>query len=214
MPAPLLIVSARQKGREAAILKLSDALPARGFWTSAMPKGFSNKVQFLGSGETAGILQPGEYKRVPIQYAGWKKPWDFSYPPITFKISTVHSSNEKIIDWSSVKLEMKPENLNEEKWNVLWNNFVFKSGSTWGDYVTMLSNNSIYLSKLGLNITEVKEILSFEFAKANGMNVIRNLCPFGKHVLTFVPLIKFHQNFHSHLIFTFPVSLREFIQKS
>ena len=72
MPAPILVVTATQNDQQAAIMKLSTVLPPRGFWTSAMPKGFSSTVQFLATGDTPGILQPGESCRVPVQFAGWQ----------------------------------------------------------------------------------------------------------------------------------------------
>ena len=78
MPAPLLLVRPTQKGNPGAILTLDQTSLSSGFWTSVMPEGFANEVQFLASGETPGLLQPGESRRVPIYYAGWQKPWDFS----------------------------------------------------------------------------------------------------------------------------------------
>lgn len=62
MPAPLLVLT----GTENPILRIMDPVWAtsddwrRGFWTSSMPAGWSNSVQLLGSGDTAGVLKPGE----------------------------------------------------------------------------------------------------------------------------------------------------------
>lgn len=53
MRAPLLIVH----GSDHALLTLDPSLSARGFWTAARPRGFSDTVQILASGETPGILQ-------------------------------------------------------------------------------------------------------------------------------------------------------------
>jgi hypothetical protein len=58
MPAPLLMVTATQNNRRAAIMTLDQTRISSGFWTSVMPEGFSDHVQFLASGETPGLLQP------------------------------------------------------------------------------------------------------------------------------------------------------------
>ena len=87
MPAPLLEVGATQNGRAGAWLTLTEH-----GWRKASghrpPEGFANSVQFLASGATPGLLQPGESGRVPVYYAGWQKPWDFRYPPIYFNLGS------------------------------------------------------------------------------------------------------------------------------
>ncbi|MFQ5965289.1 MAG: RHS repeat-associated core domain-containing protein, partial [Candidatus Scalinduaceae bacterium] len=174
MPAPLLVVTATQKGRQAAIMKLG-AMLTRGFWTSAMPEGFSNTVQFLATGDTPGILQPGESFRIPVQYAGWQKPWDFSYSPITFNLGVLDASNTTVVDWASFKDVMRPNSITNEIWEPLWDNFISQTGSTWGDYVRMLTDNAAYLGRLGQKVTDISKLLSFEFAQADALNVIQYL---------------------------------------
>jgi hypothetical protein len=71
MPAPLLIVAGHQNDQSQALLTLDKSRLSQGFWTSAVPEGFSNTVKMLGSGAIPGILQPGESGRIPVYYAGW-----------------------------------------------------------------------------------------------------------------------------------------------
>ncbi|MEK7674817.1 MAG: LamG-like jellyroll fold domain-containing protein [Verrucomicrobiota bacterium] len=84
MPAPLLVLTATQNGQEGAWLTLQDHRLVEGFWTSAQPEGFSHSIQILASGNTPGVLQPGESVQVPVYYAGWQQPWDFTYQPLYF----------------------------------------------------------------------------------------------------------------------------------
>lgn len=199
MPAPLLVVTATQNERQAAILKQAATLSPRGFWTSALPEGFSNAVQFLGSGKTPGMLQPGEVFRLPVQYAGWQRPWDTTnYPPITFRLGVFRGDHEDEnevlsqgarslqprtggavivppIDWDSYKDTMRPAGIPEDAWDAVWTNFVAAAGKYWHNYVAMLNDNAAYLSRLGLNVTDVADLVAFEVAQADGLNVIRTL---------------------------------------
>ncbi|MFH0726523.1 MAG: RHS repeat-associated core domain-containing protein [Pseudomonadota bacterium] len=171
MPAPLLEVSGQQNGRRAAILTLDESRLVQGFWTSAMPVGFSNSVQFLGHGKTPGILQPGESGRVPIYYAGWQRPYDFRYPPIRFDLSVLTADNAATIDWEALKDFMRPPGISAEAWESVFNNLAAQTGDTWGDYVRMLNHNAQYLSKLGQTVTDIRDLLSFEIMQAIGLNL-------------------------------------------
>ncbi|MCB1764279.1 MAG: hypothetical protein KDI27_14230, partial [Gammaproteobacteria bacterium] len=184
MKAPLLVVGAKQVEREAALLTIPQIDPltgalqapqARGFWTSAMPEGYANTVQFLASGKVPGLLQPGEKGRFPVYWAGWQQPWNFSYPPINFTLGVVEDSNAGAIDWAELKDAMKPNSIGSDTWNALWRAFTAETGSTWGGYVAMLQENAIYLGRQGLHVNDIGDLLAFEFAQADGMNVIRTL---------------------------------------
>ncbi|MCK5000487.1 MAG: hypothetical protein KAS23_13175, partial [Anaerohalosphaera sp.] len=99
MPAPILVVNASQHGSEGALLTLDKSILSRGFWTSTMPEAFDTSVQILASGDTPGVLHPGETKKTPIYYTGWLKPWNFSYPRINFELSVLDTDNNFEIDW-------------------------------------------------------------------------------------------------------------------
>jgi len=175
MPAPLLTVTATQDGRNAALVTLNPSLQGLGYWTTAIPLGFANTVQFLANGAIPGLLQPGESAVVPIYYAGWQQPWDFSYPPIQFILGILEVTNTTPVNWPSLKAQMQPAAISNDVWDVLWNNFTAQTGATWGDYVQMLDDDSAYLYRLGDNVSDVSALLTFEFAKANALNVIQNL---------------------------------------
>ncbi|MCX6887773.1 MAG: choice-of-anchor J domain-containing protein, partial [Verrucomicrobia bacterium] len=181
MPAPLLVLT----GTEHPILWAAPAGTAssglqiqsqrqQSFWTATMPAGWSSTVQFLASGKTAGILQPGETNRIEVAYGGLQAPWSWS-PTVQFSLGVLTITNSSPVDWASIKPNMRPTNFTDEQWSALWQNFANRAGATWGDYVRMLNNNAAYLRKLGLNVGDLRDLLAFEFAQADGLNVIRNL---------------------------------------
>jgi len=175
MPAPLLLVTAFQNGLQAAILTLDQNRIGSGFWTSAMPEGFANSVQFIASGNTPGILQAGESRRMPIYYAGWQKPWDFSYPPFEWQVSVLDADDSTLVDWAALKDRTRPPYVREDAWDVVWNNFTAISGKTWGDYVAMLSRNAAYLHRHGQRVEEIDSLQAFTFRQAEGFCPVSEL---------------------------------------
>lgn len=180
MPAPLLEVGATQNGRAGAWLTLTDHRLVEGFWTSATPEGFAHSVQFLASGATPGLLQPGESGRVPVYYAGWQQNptppiWDFSYPPIYFNLGVLKADNTNAVDWAALKDAMRPGSLTAEQWEPVFWNLVLQTGPTWGDYVKMLNDNARYLYRLGESVTDIRDLLGFEVMQASGLSVTRTL---------------------------------------
>lgn len=175
MPAPLLEVGGTQNGRSGAWLTLTEHRLVEGFWTSATPEGFANSVQFLASGATPALLQPGESGRVPVYYAGWQKPWDFGYPPIYFNLGILDANNTNFVDWVALKDDMRPSSLTAEQWEPVFWNLVAQTGPTWGDYVRMLNDNAQYLHRLGQRVTDIRDLLGFEVMQASGLSVTRTV---------------------------------------
>ena len=185
MPAPVLVVTATDRARIRLAPPLAQlagplkvvAIPvigdtAAGFWTSAQPIGFSSTVHVLASGETPGIIQPGESFRVPVDFIGLERPWDMRDNSVRFDLGVLHPGNTDPVNWEDFKDQMRPESISEEAWEPLWDNFVAQTGNTWGDYVEMLTDNATYLGSLGLKVTDIRELLAFEFAQADGLSVV------------------------------------------
>ena len=185
MPSPVLVVTATDRAQ----IRLAPSLPqfagplkvvviprigdtAAGFWTSAQPIGFSSTVHVLASGETPGIVQPGESFRLPVDFIGLERPWNMRDSSVRFDLGVLHPGNTDPVNWEDFKDQMRPESISEEAWEPLWDNFVAQTGNTWGDYVEMLTDNATYLGSLGLKVTDIRELLAFEFAQANGLSVV------------------------------------------
>ena len=173
MPAPLLVLTATQNGQEGAFLTLDSTQLVEGSWTSADPEGFSHSIQILASGDTPGVLQPGESFRVPVYYAGWQQPWGFQTMQWTLGVLT--ADNTEPVDWASLKESMRPASIGAQAWDAVWASFTSQVGSTWGDYVRMLDENATYLGRLGEWVTDVGDLLAFEFMQADGLSPLTTL---------------------------------------
>ncbi len=174
LPAPLLTVSAEQLGRQGALLTLDASRLIGGFWTAAVPDGFAHSVQFVGNGATPGLLQPGESRTVPVYYAGWQQPWDIpGYHTIFFNLGVLASTNSTPIDWPLLKADMRPSTVSTEAWDIIFANLTNQIGNTWGDYVRTLDANANYLAKLGENVSDIRDLLSFEVRQASGLGIFR-----------------------------------------
>jgi hypothetical protein len=196
MLAPLLTLTASQNDREAAILTLDRTRLSQGFWTSAMPEGFVNSVQFVASGENPGVLQPGESRRVPVYYVGWQLPWNFSYPPIQWNLGVLSADDTTAVDWSELKAGMRPSYVRDDAWDAVWANFTAQAGSTWGDYMAMLDRNAVYLNRLGQRVEGIRYLLSLAFRQADALSPIPHLAS-GDDALVQAPglPIAFHRAF-------------------
>ena len=172
MPAPLLTLqSADPLGRDRPLLTLDEAELRRGFWTSADPDGFANSVQIYASGATAGLLLPGESRRVPVYYIGLEQPWDLSDVVAVELELLVHEAGDSTpIDWNALRDPLRPEWMAEDVWEIVFANLSSQIGATWGDYVETLGENAVYLGRLGIDVTDVNELYAFEVQQAIGLS--------------------------------------------
>src|SRR5262249_53486661 len=154
---------------------LDQSIVVQGFWTSAVPDGFSHTIQILASGSTPGVVQPGESVRVPVYYAGWQQPWDFTYPPINFNLSVLKLDDTRTVDWNPLKDGLRPPGITAQAWDPIFANLVASLGNTWGGYVSMLAANASYLGRLGENVTDVSRLWNFQVQQAIGFSTILNL---------------------------------------
>jgi hypothetical protein len=167
MRAPLVELEPVQNNRPGALITLDKNLLSGGLWTNAVPEGFSHRVQMLAGGAKPGWLMPGERARVPVYWAGWQQPWDFSYPKIIFNLNVVKPGNTEPIDWSAFKDALQPKSVPDDAWDVVYQNFVGSAGGTWGGYLAMLDESAEYLSKFGEKTMDIGQLLGFQIARAN-----------------------------------------------
>ena len=176
MPAPLLLVeSTDPDNSDRPLLTLDASRVVEGFWTSALPDGYGNAVQILGSGATPGVLQPGETMRVPVYYAGLQQPWDMSDTGIELRIRAIAADDATVIDWDALKPTLKPADMSADAWNRVFSNVVAQTGPTWGDYVKMLDDNASYLGRLGKSVVDIANLWQFEVRQANDFSPIGRL---------------------------------------
>jgi RHS repeat-associated protein len=176
LAAPLLVLTATQKGQQGAFLSLDSSLAGLGYVSDNTPAGFSPTVQFVANGSIPGVLEPGESVTLPVYYAGWlHTEWDFSRPPIEFTLGELDTTNTTAIDWSSYAAGLRPSTINQAAWNVIAPILTANLGSTWGQYLQTLNNDVFYLASIGQPTTDLNELLAFEIEKANAIYSTRML---------------------------------------
>ena len=152
--APVLLLESSVPS-DVPLFTLNAALRTSGFWTSAIPQGYSSTVQILASGKVPGVLEPGESFTVPVYYAGMVQPWDFSHSTFSFRIRVFTPTDNTAFDWSSLQAGTQPPGIPNAAWNVIYGGLVSQLGTTLGGYVQLLDNEAAYLGRLGENISDI-----------------------------------------------------------
>jgi RHS repeat-associated protein len=176
MPAPLLVLSAPpevvdgQTITNLPLFTLNPALVVSGYWTSALPEGYSNSVEILATGsEVPGWLEPGESMTVPVYYAGMQQPWSFAETSFQFALNYYDLHDSTALDWSSLQASLQPPGISNQAWSAMSSSLATQVGDTWGDYVTMLDDEANYLGQLGEDVTDVSQLWSFAMMQADGL---------------------------------------------
>jgi RHS repeat-associated protein len=173
MPAPLLVLSNPSNDRP--LLTLDAAKVSKGFWTNAIPDGFSTSISILASGKTPGILQPGESVSVPVYYAGLVQPWDFDHSTVPFDLGVITVDESTPIDWNSLKSGLQPAWIANDAWNSIFSGVTHLAGNTSGSYVQMLDDNARALGQLGETVTDLGQLWNFSILQANGLTPVSTL---------------------------------------
>ena len=169
IPAPLLILQSAQP-ENLPLFTLDPSLVVSGYWTSAIPEGYSNSIDILASGkEVPGWLEPGESITVPVYYAGMQQPWS-SDSSFHFQLLSYTHKDTKPIDYASVESSLQPAGISSTAWSAIFNSVATEIGPTMGDYVTTLDSEAAYLGQLGENVTDVGQLWSFLLTQANGLS--------------------------------------------
>lgn len=143
-------------GNQKAILTLDSLLKGQSFAASVMPNGFSNNLQVLASGETAGTIQPGETVTIPVYWGGTLRPWDTASQDISVGILTEGSNEE--LDLTEMEASIRPDGVSDAKWSILWSRFTSIIGETWDSYIQALGEMQSYLSSVGSNVNDVTDL--------------------------------------------------------
>ncbi len=175
MPAPLLVLTAEQNGVQGGLLGLDPSLLAQAVWTTAQqPLGYGNAAQFLASGRTPGVLQPGESLTMPVYWATFNGPL-IGHRDVYWNLGVLYATNTTPIEWPSLQGSMQPAGIATDAWNAIFTALTNEVGPTWGNYVTALDNNASYLGQLGLNVQDVTKLLPFLIMQADGLCPIQTL---------------------------------------
>lgn len=148
MQAPILVLRATCNGEEGARMTLDENRLASGVWISTVPVGYSTSVQIYADGSKPGILLPGETIIMPVYWAGWNTQLS-TIGQLDFTLEVLSVDNTEALDFASLKNSLKPDEYTNEAWDVIWPRLQSLMGTTWGDYVKMLSEIAISLEQVG-----------------------------------------------------------------
>ncbi len=159
MEASIITFTISQNGEQKAFLTLDGSLATQGFWTANRPEGFTSSISVLAT-DGGGLLLPTGRDdslkanatddlahSVTIYYAGWQKPWDYSYPDFELGYSVLDSSNTTPIDWDAI---MDGDGIDGKLRQTLTASLQEIVGDTWGDYVAALNRIAMQLDNVGV----------------------------------------------------------------
>ncbi|MBU1710826.1 MAG: hypothetical protein KKE17_12535, partial [Proteobacteria bacterium] len=176
MPSPMLILmSSDPDGSDKPILTLDSSKVLYNYWSASMLAGNGSTIQFLADGgdDSPGILQPGETGRIPVYFSGLGQPLDKSDNQVEFELRIVSADETTPYDWDAAKVELKPESIKQEAWDIIIANLANNVGPTWGDYIKMLSENADYLYRHGnQHVRDTNKLFQFELLQAMGHNPV------------------------------------------
>ncbi len=157
------------------LFTLNPNLQVAGYWTSALPAGYSNTIEILASGKVPGVLEPGESITVPVYYAGMQQPWNFSESHFDFSLQSYTQSDSTAVDWASLGTSLRPPGMSDAAWNVVYAGLTSQVGGTWGGFVKAMDDNANYLGRLGENVTDVTKLWQFSIEQAEGLSPVGTL---------------------------------------
>ncbi|MCM0593810.1 MAG: CARDB domain-containing protein [Gloeotrichia echinulata DEX184] len=121
-----------------------------------------SSLQFLGinSQGPAGIIAPGASGSFSLLFNP-----TVNDGSVTFSVS--QAANDQTIDWDSLKNQARPNNISNEGWNVIWQNFITSVGNKAGTYKEILADNANHLSLLGEYTNDAIRLLGFELQQVS-----------------------------------------------
>jgi len=152
-------------------------------------------IQFLGINTqgAAGVLPPGATGNYSFKF----RTTDNNVTDINFSlqrlnlwktvISPAKSVKDGIVplphyiqvpvsmDWNQQKNSLKPPEISDEAWNIIYKNFTPAVGSTTAKYQNVLGENASYFSQSGEYTTNIGDFLGFEFQQASNTLPVKTL---------------------------------------
>ena len=114
----------------------------------------------------AGIIPPGETTRVIFNILPSR--FDRS---INFRLSVSYLDEDQMNNthiYIQMKDSLKPPDISDESWEVIWNTFVNATGTTWGSLIDKFSAISNEFSMASNRIASVDDLVDFQLRSAQG----------------------------------------------
>jgi RHS repeat-associated protein len=174
MPAPILSVESTIPTVVPKLTLDANRL-TNGFWSTAKADGVGPSIRVYGTGATPGFLLPGKKITIPIHYLGLQQPWDFSVNVVNLQVRIRDAGSTEQVNWNDFTANFRPPWMADDAWQAVMGSLSANVGSTWGQFVSMLSDNATALHRLGRTVTDVDELFRFEFLQANGLSPVGTL---------------------------------------
>jgi RHS repeat-associated protein len=86
-------------------------------------------------------------------------------------VRVIEADSDVPFDWTANKAVLKPDTISAEAWETLFSNLVSGLGTTWGDYVSTLAQNAVYLKQHGnQRVHDIQKLFQFELMQAMGIS--------------------------------------------
>ncbi len=128
-----------------------------------------SSLQFLGinSEGPAGIIAPGASGSFSLLFNP-----TVNDGSVTFSVS--QAAKDQTIDWDSLKNQARPNNISNDAWDRIWQNFITSVGNQAGTYQEILADNANHLSQLGEYTNDAIRLLGFELQQVSNSLVGSN----------------------------------------
>ena len=138
-------------------------LPGSDTWV----KGSDFRVMALSSNGPATVLRPGQTESITVRLRIPFRPED-----ITVRLSSIGATptdgSANLIDWQEFEDDIRPQSMDDEAWDPVFERLMSQIGDTWGDYVQVLRENADRWLAAGRRAYSVSELFGMEMDKAFG----------------------------------------------
>lgn len=126
-----------------------------------------NHMLLLGISQEgpAGVLPPGGGGTLTVGFESQ------TGAECVFDVRLVESPKEPMI-WGDLKTGMRPDFIDPAAWDIVWNNILSEAGVTVGEFNALLANRATTLSRMGVRMHEVRNLLAYIGRQADQFGAI------------------------------------------
>lgn len=126
-------------------------------------------IQFLGLTEDGRtVLRAGEAWRAII----YDTSTTFIPHDLIVDALSVLEDPEQSMDWDALQADLRPDDVAEEAWEIIFANFRARAGETAGDFHQMLLDTADHFAALGAPTNDVRRLVDFQLQIAGGDGAI------------------------------------------
>ena len=166
MPAPVLLLES-SVADDLPLFTLNKALVVSGFWTSALPQGYSTRSRSWPAARSRACSSRANRSPCRSITPACMQPWNLSESQFKFDIRIFNTTDTDPVELGSLQSALQPAGISNLAWSVVYGNLTAQLGNTWGGYVQLLDNEASYLGQLGEDVTDVNQLWGFAVQQAD-----------------------------------------------